>query len=215
MQVQAGVGGQLSGPLHAMSALASRDVALTLPDQHGHHHGRERNGGHQRDVRASRANGIQRSFERGRGRFTRLNRVDPSIAPRWHRLEIPALPRLVPQPTADLGDDARQGVVGDGGPGPDGVEDLLLGEEMARPLHHQGEQVEGLWFERDGDAGSLEAVGVQVEHEVIPAESGGHVCYKDDGTALAVAPRAAIRKTSDRNLAGLSQRSAVSAVRRR
>ena len=79
-------------------------------------------------------------------------------------------------------------MVSDGGIWPDGLEDLLLGKEMAWALHHQGEEVRGLRFQRDGDAGPFEAVGVQVEHEVIPTESRGHVCYKTLGPARRLPP---------------------------
>ena len=56
--------------------------------------------------------------------------MDPSIPARRHRLEIPCLARLIAQYPADLGDDAGEGVVGDGGARPDGVEDFLFGEEV-------------------------------------------------------------------------------------
>src|SRR5687767_5820272 len=95
----------------------------------------------------------------------------PTIPARRHRLEIARLPRFVSQCAADLRDDAGQGVIGDGGSRPDAIEDLLFGEEMAGTLNHEGEQVECLRFERDWGPGPFKAPGVQVEHEVVPAES--------------------------------------------
>jgi hypothetical protein len=62
-------------------------------------------------------------------------------------------------------------VVGNGSPRPDPIEDFLLGEQMTRSLNHQREQIERLWLERDWNARALDAVGVQVEHAVVPAES--------------------------------------------
>jgi hypothetical protein len=97
--------------------------------------------------------------------------MDPSITARRHRFEKPRLARLITQYPANLRDDAGEGVVGDGGTRPDELEDFLFGEEVPRPLHHHGEKVERLWFERDRNTAAFQAVGVEVENVVVPAVS--------------------------------------------
>ena len=97
--------------------------------------------------------------------------MNPPIATRRHRLEKPGLARLVTQCAPNLRDDACEGVVGDGSPGPDEVEDFLFGEEVTRPLNHHGEKVERLGLERDRNAIAFEAVSVEIENVVVPAVS--------------------------------------------
>jgi hypothetical protein len=70
-----------------------------------------------------------------------------------------------------LGNDASEGVIGDSRAWPDEVEDLLLREEVTRPLDHHGEQVERFRLERDRSAPAFEAVGVEVEKVIVPAIS--------------------------------------------
>jgi hypothetical protein len=97
--------------------------------------------------------------------------MNPSIAACRHRFEVPRFARLVAEDASDLGDDASEGVVGDGSAWPDEVEDHLLCEEMARPLDHHGEQVERFRLERDWSAFTFESVRVEVENVAVPAVS--------------------------------------------
>jgi hypothetical protein len=103
---------------------------------------------------------------------------DPAIATGWNGFQIPRRAGIVAKHAPQLRDHAGQGVVGHRRVGPQGVENLLLGKEMARALHHQGEQVEGLGLERERDAGALEPVAVEVKDEVVPSITGGH-CQQD------------------------------------
>ena len=105
------------------------------------------------------------------GGINGLDWMNPPIAARRHRLEEPGLARLVTQCASNLRDDTREGVVGDGGPGPDEVEDFLFGKEVTRPLNHHSEQVERLGLERDRHLVTFEAVGVEIENVAVPAVS--------------------------------------------
>jgi hypothetical protein len=98
-----------------------------------------------------------------------VQRADPAVAARRDRLDIPRLARFVAEDAAQLGDDAGQGVVGNGGVGPDGFKDLLLGDEFARALDQERQQIERFGFERQGGAVPLEAKVLQIEDEVVPA----------------------------------------------
>jgi hypothetical protein len=97
--------------------------------------------------------------------------MNPSITACRHRFEKPRFACLVAEHAPDLGDDTSEGVVSDGGTWPDEVEDLLLREEVTRPLDHHGEQVERFRLERDWSAFTFESVRVEVENVAVPAVS--------------------------------------------
>ena len=97
--------------------------------------------------------------------------MNPSVAACRHCFEKSRFARLVAEDPSDLGDDPSEGVVGNGRAWPDEVEDLLLREEVTRPLDHHGEQVERFRLERDRHTLAYEAIGVEVENVVVPAVS--------------------------------------------
>ena len=53
---------------------------------------------------------------------------------------------------------------------PHRVEDFLLREEVVRTPDEEGQQAERLGLERQRDAAPLQAEGVQIEYEIVPAE---------------------------------------------
>ena len=99
-----------------------------------------------------------------------LNWSNPAISPGWDCFDIGRFSRLVAEHTAQLSYDSRQRMVGNSGVGPDGLEDGLFGEQMIWPLDEQSQNVERLWFERNGDAPPLETVGVEIKNEIVKAE---------------------------------------------
>ena len=87
-------------------------------------------------------------------RSRRLPRLDahrtlPPIAAGRHRLDVARVARLVGQHPPQLRDDAGERGIGDGGVGPQRVEDLLLAEEVPGPAHQQRQQIQGLGLERE------------------------------------------------------------------
>ena len=103
-----------------------------------------------------------------------FNVFDPPISPGRHGLEIACFAGFVAKHPTQLRDHARQGVIGDGGVGPQRLEDLLLAEQVSGPLDHQDQQVEGLGLKGQRDAGALEAIAVEIEDEVFPAVTRCH-----------------------------------------
>ena len=114
----------------------------------------------------------------GRGGSRSLDPFDlrqPAIPARRNGLDVAPLAGFVAERTPELCDDPRQGVIGDGRIRPDRFEDFLFGEEMARTLDDERQQVERFRFERNRRTAPLEPVGVEVEQKIVPAVSSGHV----------------------------------------
>lgn len=78
---------------------------------------------------------------------------------------------IVVEGFAEEADGAGEGAFGDGGIGPDGVEELLLADEAAAVLDEVEEQAEGLGLEGEGRAVCNEAESGVVGLEAIEAEN--------------------------------------------
>ena len=78
---------------------------------------------------------------------SRSIRRDEPVAARRHGLDVARVPGIVANRAAELRDDAGERVVGDGGPLPDGVEELLLGNQAIGVVKQVAEHLERLRFE--------------------------------------------------------------------
>ena len=76
-----------------------------------------------------------------------LDPADEPVAARRHGLDVARVPGIVSNRAPELGDDAGERVVGDGGPFPDRVEELLLGNQAIGVVEQVAEHLERLRFE--------------------------------------------------------------------
>jgi hypothetical protein len=96
---------------------------------------------------------------------------DEAVAGGGDGFDETGLTGVVVQGFAQEADGAGEGAFGDGGIGPDGVEELLLADEAAAVLDEVEEQAEGLGFEGEGRAIRDEAESGVVGLEAIEAEN--------------------------------------------
>ena len=75
---------------------------------------------------------------------------DEAVAGGGDGFDEAGLAAVVVEGFAEEADGAGEGVLGDGGVGPDGVEQLLLADEAAAVLDEVEEQAEGFGLEGDG-----------------------------------------------------------------
>ena len=96
---------------------------------------------------------------------------DETVAGGGDGFDEAGLTGVVVQGFAEEADGAGEGAFGDGGVGPDGVEELLLADEAAAVLDEEEEQAEGLGLEGKGRAVCDEAESGVVGLEAIEAEN--------------------------------------------
>ncbi len=106
-------------------------------------------------------------FSRGGGIDVR----DEAVAGGGDGFDEAWLTGVIVQGFAQEADGAGEGAFGDGGVGPDGVEELLLADKAAAILDEVEEQAEGLGLEGEGRAVRDEAEGGVVGLEAIEAEN--------------------------------------------
>ena len=107
------------------------------------------------------------------GRFGGVDDLDvgdEAVAGGWDCLDEAGLAAVVVEGLAEQADGAGEGAFGDGGIGPDGVEEFLLADEAAAVLDEVEEQAESLGLKGDGRAVRNEAEGGVVGLKAIEAE---------------------------------------------
>ena len=98
-----------------------------------------------------------------------FDRSNPPVSAGRYRFYVFRLASLIPQAAAELRDHPRQCVIGHRRIRPDGLEDFLFGKQMTGTVDHQDEQVVGFWLEWHRCSRPVQAVGVAIQHEVVPA----------------------------------------------
>jgi hypothetical protein len=101
----------------------------------------------------------------------------PPVAAGRHGLDELRAPGVVAERLAELRDDPRQGVVGDCGPRPDAVENLLLGHHVRVRLDEQDEDVKRLGLELDWPTGALGTKGGEIDAELPEGVSAAGLCH--------------------------------------
>ena len=100
-----------------------------------------------------------------------VNLGDEAVAGGGDGFDEAGFTGIVVEGFAEQADGAGQGVFGDGGIAPDGVEQFLFADEAAAVLNEVEQQAEGLGLEGDGRAVRNEAEGGVVGLEAIEAEN--------------------------------------------
>jgi hypothetical protein len=142
---------------------AQRDTARRVPARK---RGDRDKGSHQRHDEYGRHDGGAPGSRDGGGTEVRPDIRKPPVPPGGHRLDVFRLSRIVAERLPKLGDDPREGVVGDRRTRPQAFEDVGLGHDVPLALEQQREQVERLGFHGQRPAGSRDLKPANVHSNV-------------------------------------------------